>query len=164
VAQAIVLRFIIKYWNFLGFRAPEQHYWARAFLPLGISFFTFEFIHYVTDRYESKTAAGNVGEYLAFSLFFPAKVAGPIKRHQQFLPKLRSEPSPWPNDWHRGVTRVLAGLAKKFAIADALTAYANHLNHADLQWRTVQCCRCGCWRTKSRFTRIRNGSAHCAEM
>jgi len=59
-------------------------------------------------------------------------VAGPIKRYQQFVPKLRTEPSQWPNDWHRGVTRILAGLAKKFAIADALTAYTNHLNHADL--------------------------------
>ena len=109
-----------------------EHYGAHAFLPLGVSFFTFEFIHYATDRYKSKTEAGNVGEYLAFILFFPTMVAGPIKRYQQFLPKLRSEPSPWANDWHRGVTRILAGLAKKFAIADALTAYANHLNHADL--------------------------------
>jgi D-alanyl-lipoteichoic acid acyltransferase DltB (MBOAT superfamily) len=52
-------------------------------------------------------------------LIFPTMVAGPIKRYQEFLPKLRSEPSPWPNDWQRGVTRILAGLAKKFAIADA---------------------------------------------
>jgi alginate O-acetyltransferase complex protein AlgI len=110
----------------------EQHYWAHAFLPLGISFFTFEFIHYATDRYKSKTEAGNVGEYLAFILFCATMVAGPIKRYQQFLPKLRSEPSPWPNDWLRGVTRILAGLGKEFAIADALTAYANHLNHAHL--------------------------------
>ncbi len=136
VAQAIVLLFIFKYWNFFAglvwFRAPEQHYWAHAFLPLGISFFTFEFIHYATDRYKSKTEAGNVGEYLAFILFFPTMVAEPIKRCQQFLPKLRTEPSQWPNDWHRCVTRILVGLAKKFAIADALTAYTNHLNHADL--------------------------------
>ena len=66
--------FIFKYWDFFAglvwFRAPEQHYWAHAFLPLGISFFTFEFIHYATDRYKSKTEAGNVGEYLAFILFF----------------------------------------------------------------------------------------------
>ncbi len=128
--------FIFKYWDFFAglvwFRAPEQHYWAHAFLPLGISFFTFEFIHYATDRYKSKTESGSVGEYLAFILFLPTIVAGPIKRCQQFLPKLRTEPSQWPNDWHRGVTRILAGLAKKFAIADALTAYTNHLNHADL--------------------------------
>jgi alginate O-acetyltransferase complex protein AlgI len=136
VAQAIVLLFIFKYWNFFAglvwFREPEKHHWAHAFLPLGISFFTFEFIHYATDRYKNKTEAGNVGEYLAFILFFPTMVAGPIKRYQQFLPKLRAEPSPWPHDWHRGVTRILAGLAKKFAIADVMTAYTNHLNHADL--------------------------------
>jgi alginate O-acetyltransferase complex protein AlgI len=136
VAQAIVLLFIFKYWNFFAglvwFRQPEKHHWAHAFLPLGISFFTFEFIHYATDRYKNRTEAGNVGEYLAFILFFPTMVAGPIKRYQQFLPKLRAEPAPWPNDWHRGVTRMLAGLAKKFAIADVMTAYTNHLNHADL--------------------------------
>jgi alginate O-acetyltransferase complex protein AlgI len=136
VAQAIVLLFIFKYWNFFAglvwFRAPEQHYWAHAFLPLGISFFTFEFIHYATDRFKNRTEAGNVGEYLEFILFFPTMVAGPIKRCQQFLPKLRSEPLSWPNNWHRGVTRILAGLAKKFAIADVKTAYTNHLNHADL--------------------------------
>jgi alginate O-acetyltransferase complex protein AlgI len=59
-------------------------------------------------------------------------VAGPIKRYQQFLPKLRAEPAGWPEDWQRGVTRILAGLAKKFAIAGLLTAYTNHLNQADI--------------------------------
>ena len=116
VAQAIVLLFIFKYWNFFArlvwFRAPEQHYWANAFLWLGVWFLRFEFIRYATDRCKSKTEAGNVGEYLAFILFFPTMVAGPIKRYQEFLPELRSEPSPWPNGWHRGVTRILAGLAK----------------------------------------------------
>ena len=136
VAQAIVLLFVFKYWNFFAglvwFAAPEKHHWAHAFLPLGISFFTFEFIHYATDRKQGKVAAGSLGEYLAFILFFPTMVAGPIKRYQQFLPKLRAELPPWPNDWHRGVTRILAGLAKKFAIADVMTAYTNHLNHADI--------------------------------
>jgi alginate O-acetyltransferase complex protein AlgI len=41
VEQAIVLLFIFKYWNFFAalvwFRAPEQHYWAHAFLRPGIS-------------------------------------------------------------------------------------------------------------------------------
>jgi alginate O-acetyltransferase complex protein AlgI len=136
VAQAILLLFIFKYWNFFSglvwFREPEKHHWAHAFLPLGISFFTFEFIHYATDRNKGKTEAGTLGEYLAFILFFPTMVAGPIKRYQQFLPKLRAELPAWPQDWHRGVTRILSGLAKKFAIADVLTAYTSHLNHADL--------------------------------
>jgi len=35
-------------------------------------------------------------------------------------------------DWHRVVTRILAGLAKKFAIADAFRLTRTDLNHADL--------------------------------
>jgi len=136
VGQAIVLLFVFKYWNFFvglaWFRAAQKPYWVHAFLPLGISFFTFEFIHYATDRYQEKTEAGTLGEYLAFILFFPTMVAGPIKRYQQFLPKLRAEVAVWQQDWHRGLTRILTGLAKKFAVADLLTAYTNHLNVADI--------------------------------
>jgi alginate O-acetyltransferase complex protein AlgI len=136
VTQAIILLFIFKYWNFfvglVWFRSEQKPYWTHAFLPLGISFFTFEFIHYAVDRKQNKTESGTLGEYLAFILFFPTMVAGPIKRYQQFLPKLRAELVDWSDDWHRGITRILTGLAKKFAIADLLTAYTNHLNVADI--------------------------------
>lgn len=137
VAQTVLWLVVFKYRNFLtGLWWPVADknplYWKDAFLPLGISFFTFEFLHYAVDRYKNKTVKGSVGEYLAFILFFPTMVAGPIKRYQDFLPKLRSVSCEWVMDWHRGVTRILAGLAKKFAIADALTAYTNHLNWADI--------------------------------
>ncbi len=59
-------------------------------------------------------------------------VAGPIKRYQDFLPKLRSVSRDWVVDWQRGTTRIFAGLVKKFAVADLLTAYTNHLNWADI--------------------------------
>jgi alginate O-acetyltransferase complex protein AlgI len=59
-------------------------------------------------------------------------VAGPIKRYQDFLPKIRSISTDWPLDGQRAITRILAGLAKKFAIADVLTAYTNHLNVRDI--------------------------------
>ena len=85
-----------------------------------------------SDRYKDRTEEGTVTEYLAFILFFPTMVAGPIKRYQDFLPKLRSISREWVIDWQRGVTRILAGLVKKFAVADVLTAYTNHLNSADI--------------------------------
>ena len=99
--------------------------WQGAFLPLGISFFTFEFYHYAWDRRAGKTEAGTLGEYLAFILFFPTMVAGPIKRYQDFLPKLRSKPIGWSQDWERGITRILVGLVKKMSVADLLTAWTN---------------------------------------
>ena len=136
IVQSIVLLVIFKYWNYLTgllLRGPAatRWHWSGAFLPLGISFFTFEFIHYAVDRYRGKTASGSAGEYLAFILFFPTMVAGPIKRYQDFLPKLRAADATV-FDVRIGITRILVGLTKKFAIADLMTAFTNHLNPADI--------------------------------
>ncbi|HVV01618.1 MAG TPA: MBOAT family O-acyltransferase, partial [Verrucomicrobiae bacterium] len=137
IAQALLFLLIFKYWNFftgLVFGPLRQNplAWSNAFLPLGISFFTFEFIHYAVDRYRGTAPAGKFGEYLSFILFFPTMVAGPIKRYQDFQPKLRAPSLAWDMDWELGITRILAGLAKKFAIADLLTSLTNHLNYADI--------------------------------
>jgi alginate O-acetyltransferase complex protein AlgI len=137
VVQTILFLLVFKYRNFLSgliWPVPSQNplYWRNAFLPLGISFFTFEFLHYAWDRYRNNTETGTVGEYMAFILFFPTMVAGPIKRYQDFLPKLRTIPAEWTLDFQRAFTRILAGLAKKFAVADLLTAYTNHLNMQDI--------------------------------
>ena len=137
VIQTILFLAVFKYRNFLTslvwpIPAHNPFYWQNAFLPLGISFFTFEFLHYAVDRYKDRAEEGTVGEYMAFILFFPTMVAGPIKRYQDFLPKLRNISLDWVVDWQRGFTRILAGLVKKFAVADVLTAYTNHLNMADI--------------------------------
>lgn len=137
IAQAILLLIVFKYWNFFtGLVFAESGHnplhWTGAFLPLGISFFTFEFIHYAVDRYRGVTPAGKFREYLAFILFFPTMVAGPIKRYQDFLPKLCQPSKEWEDDWLRGITRILAGLVKKFLIADLLTAFTQHLHISDI--------------------------------
>ncbi|SPE62704.1 Putative poly(Beta-D-mannuronate) O-acetylase (modular protein) [Verrucomicrobia bacterium] len=137
IAQTILFLVIFKYWNFFTglVCAPlgrNPLFWRGAFLPLGISFFTFEFIHYAVDRYRGTAPRGKFGEYLAFILFFPTMVAGPIKRYQDFRPKLIHPSLAWETDWRQGITRILAGLAKKFAVADLLTALTDHLNHADI--------------------------------
>jgi len=137
VAQGILFLLAFKYWNFFtgllfGSTARNPLHWAGAFLPLGISFFTFEFIHYAVDRYRGTAPAGKLGQYMAFILFFPTMVAGPIKRYQDFVPKLAQPQKAWALDWDIGMTRILAGLAKKFCLADLMTAFTQHLNHADL--------------------------------
>src|ERR1700730_2088221 len=136
VLQSIAFLAVFKYWNYLtgllgAFRSSNQWHWSGAFLPLGISFFTFEFIHYAVDRYRGKTSDGAASEYLAFIMFFPTMVAGPIKRYEDFLPKLRAADATL-IDVQSGITRILVGLVKKLAIADLMTAYTNHLNAADI--------------------------------
>ncbi len=134
ILQAIGLLFIFKYWNFFAgivfhFSPAHAVFWKGAFLPIGISFFTFEFIHYAADRYKGTAPTSTFADYLTFILFFPTMVAGPIKRYQDFQPKFWNPSTQWPLDWHRGVTRILAGLVKKFAIADSLSAFTVNLNH-----------------------------------
>lgn len=137
VTASVAILGVFKYWNFvtgLLFAAvgTNRLHWAGAFLPLGVSFFTFEFIHYAVDRYKGRVEKGTLGEYLAFIFFFPTMVAGPIKRFQDFLPCLRSPSEDWGLDWNRGTTRILVGLVKKFAVADLLTSVTDHLNAYDI--------------------------------
>ncbi len=136
IVQAVLLLFAFKYlvfatgaWNDLAVvtglpRLPVVYRWL---LPLGISFFTFEFIHYAADTYWGRAPKTPVGDYAAFILFFPSMVAGPIKRFQEFSPKLRAARFD-PALAARGVTRILVGLAKKHALADTFSLWAGNLN------------------------------------
>lgn len=136
VAVSLLVLGVFKYWNFATglLLGPDNRWtWAGAFLPLGVSFFTFEFIHYAVDRHKGRVERGSTAEYLAFIFFFPTLVAGPIKRFQDFLPALREPSDDWARDFQRGGTRILAGLVKKFALADVLTSLTDHLNAGDIQ-------------------------------
>jgi alginate O-acetyltransferase complex protein AlgI len=90
-------------------------------LPLGISFYTFETISYITDVYLGRTrAVRDPLDYAIFILFFPHLVAGPIVRPRDFLPQLRRVKR---FDWeraHLGARMFLAGFIKKSIIADWL--------------------------------------------
>jgi alginate O-acetyltransferase complex protein AlgI len=124
------LNFFIETWNYSKITQISKV--NGLFLPLGISFFTFEFIHYAIDRYKGKVDKGFFLEYLSFILFFPTMVAGPIKRFQDFKESLRQPLTPLADDFFYGITRILVGLAKKFCLADLLTAFSDHLNYEDI--------------------------------
>ncbi|MBW3625194.1 MAG: hypothetical protein KY468_17490 [Armatimonadetes bacterium] len=90
---------------------------AHVLLPLGISFFTFEFIHYAADLRKGKYEPGKLSDYAAFILFFPTMVAGPIKRFNDFQPKLQA--ARWSNDQAlEGLSRIAVGYFRKVVIAD----------------------------------------------
>jgi len=90
--------------------------------PLGVSFFAFEFVHYLFEVRRGGEPIRNPLKFLLFSVFFPSLVAGPIKRYQQFLPALEegSKSFQWEN-MAEGLRRVALGYAKKVLIADNLT-------------------------------------------
>ncbi|MFR7893156.1 MAG: hypothetical protein ACLU38_02805 [Dysosmobacter sp.] len=64
------------------------------FVPLGISFFTFQQIWYLREVYAGTfSQAPTPAEYLTYSFFFPTVSSGPILQPENFFPQLR-ETSP----------------------------------------------------------------------
>lgn len=87
--------------------------------PLAISFFAFEFIHYLYDVGHGKKPLTKPHEFAAFSIFFPSLVAGPIKRFDDFIPSLkRGLESKEESDLVAGSLRLAKGFAKKLFLAD----------------------------------------------
>jgi alginate O-acetyltransferase complex protein AlgI len=127
---------VYKYSSFaaigvVGAVAPDLgntlHSFVKSYLPatipLGISFFTFEFVHYLTDLRHRSPPIRRLSDFLAFALFWPTMVAGPIKRYQQFVPSLHEGLArPTSNDAMIGLIRVAIGFTKKWT-ADNLTGW-----------------------------------------
>lgn len=91
--------------------------------PLAVSFFTFEFVHYLYDVAKGAPSIRRPGEFFAFTFFFPSLVAGPIKRYQPFLASLHEGLAGASADQVKaGLVRVGVGLFKKVVLADNLTA------------------------------------------
>jgi D-alanyl-lipoteichoic acid acyltransferase DltB (MBOAT superfamily) len=115
-----------KYTNFLVASVAafvgEGASWftLQVILPLGISFFTFEFVHYVTDVYRGSVPIHNFANFHLFATFFPSQIAGPIKRFQPFNAQLRPNPPFEPALFEEGVLLIVRGMAKKIVLADQL--------------------------------------------
>jgi alginate O-acetyltransferase complex protein AlgI len=94
-----------------------------AAAPLGISFFVFEFVHYLIEIQRGHKPIRSPQIFALFGLFWPTLVAGPIKRYRQFVPALgRGVGNVDAEDIRVGALRVATGALKKF-VADNLTAW-----------------------------------------
>src|SRR6201996_2382869 len=109
----------------LGIGLPVPHW----FLPLAISFFTFEQISYLVDADAGKTASYTLLDYALFVAYFPHLIAGPIVRHGDLIPQFRQTREP-NDDLATGLTLFTIGLAKKSLIADNLAPFADAIFNA----------------------------------
>jgi alginate O-acetyltransferase complex protein AlgI len=115
-----------KYTNFLvgsvaTLAGGASWFTVQVILPLGISFFTFEFVHYVVDIYRGSIPIHDFTKFHLFASFFPSQIAGPIKRFQPFHAQLRPNPPFDAALFEEGVWLIVRGMAKKIAIADQLS-------------------------------------------
>ena len=101
-------------------QTPDWH--VNIILPLAISFFTFEFIHYLFEVYRGNKPVDNFVLFSLFAAFFPTQIAGPIKRYPDFVEQMLShrEKHPTLKMFDEGLPLILIGLAKKVLFADNL--------------------------------------------
>ncbi|MDD2331019.1 MAG: MBOAT family protein [Candidatus Cloacimonetes bacterium] len=92
------------------------------FLPVGISFFTFQTMSYTLDIYFGKLKPlKSFFDFTFFVSFFPQLVAGPIVRATWFIPQIHARLSLNKDVMARALTLIFAGLLKKGVIADYIS-------------------------------------------
>ena len=89
--------FFFKYFNFFVqafasslslFGVDIQTSTLKIILPVGISFYTFTALSYTIDVYQRKIErTRDILAYLAYVMFFPSILSGPISRAQKQLPQ-----------------------------------------------------------------------------
>lgn len=92
------------------------------FLPVGISFFTFQSLSYTIDVYRRNIQAlKNPLDYAFYVSFFPQLVAGPIVRAKDFIPQIRKPLFVSRAMFGQGVFFIVSGLFKKAIISDYIS-------------------------------------------
>ncbi|GAB0116236.1 MBOAT family O-acyltransferase [Acidisoma sp. 7E03] len=104
----------------LGLTAPG------LMLPLGISFFTFQQIMYLS----SCRSTGRAGPFLPYAnciAFFAHLLAGPLVRPAEIMPQIAASPRRrvLPAEVAEALTIILLGLAKKLVLADSFAPLAD---------------------------------------
>ena len=93
------------------------------FLPVGVSFFTFQSLSYTIDIYRGKLKpVKSFLDYAFFVTFFPQLVAGPIVRAADFIPQIFKPLKVTDEMIGRGVFLIASGVIKKVVIADFISA------------------------------------------
>jgi len=95
----------------------------QIFLPLGISFYSFQIIALSVDLYRgSLRELPSLSRYALFVSFFPQLIAGPILRGNDFLPQLERGGLQDSVRNRRGLWLIASGLVKKVILADFFLA------------------------------------------
>lgn len=129
--------FFIKSWNeiFHG-----NFSFVDIFLPVGISFYTFQTISYVVDVYKKRvTPTDSFLQYIFYLSFFPLILAGPIMRAKNFFPQIINNKVINKSMIYGGLWLIIIGLVKKAIFADYIAQYNNWVFDAPLTYSGFEC-------------------------
>lgn len=116
------LCFLITGW--LAFRYANLLPGVHWLFPLGISFYTFQALSYLTEIYwKEEEPEENLADFMIYMLFFMKFLSGPIERTRDMLPQLKSgKPVAYPSIVY-GMKLIVVGLIKKLILADYISPY-----------------------------------------
>jgi len=99
---------------------------AHVILPIGISFYTFESISYISDVYRGDTeATRHPVDFATFVALFPHLIAGPVFRYKDMADQFEKREQSL-RRFGEGTLRFMQGFIKKIFIADTIAPLANH--------------------------------------
>ena len=144
IAANLAVLALFKYLDFFadlvdlipGIEAPHLD-WV---LPLGISFFTFHHIMYLTDLRAGRAPAFGLTKYALYIAFFPQVLAGPLVRWSEIMHQFDERPYARPDAAERigrGLMLLTVGLSKKVFFGDPLAAYVNPIFQAAAAGKAV---------------------------
>lgn len=124
-----------KYFNFfaeniqsvfalMGFQLSP--FTLKIFLPVGLSFYTFQTLSYTINVYRGTLEPRkNFIDIAAFVSFFPVLVAGPIERASNLLPQFEKERKFALSFINIAIPLLLRGYLKKLVIADNVSIFVD---------------------------------------
>ena len=144
IAANLLVLAIFKYFNFFADLAayipglPTRHF--EIALPLGISFFTFHHIMYLTDLKKGTAPLYDPVRYGLYIAFFPQVLAGPLVRWSEIMHQFGERPYRRPDAderFARGLMLLVCGLAKKTLLGDPLSAFVNPIFQAAAEGKAI---------------------------
>lgn len=105
----------------------------RIFMPVGISFYTFQHLMYLIDSYQKGDQGYSPLQFATYDLFFPKMLQGPITRCEELAVPLfaKGRRSVSFENLGKGLYGFSLGLAKKVLLADNLAKIVN-VGYADV--------------------------------
>ena len=116
---------VLAVFKYAGFFTGERV--SLGWVPLGLSFFTFQQLWLLKEAYTGGFRPGQGDNLPLYAFFFPSVVSGPILKPQAFFPQLHEERFLRPDgqDFAAGFYAIASGMAKKVLLADNLGFVVN---------------------------------------
>ena len=129
ITSCVINLSLLAYFKYTGFLADNFNAlfsgdlsFGNIFLPIGISFYTFQTMSYTIDIYRRELEpARHVWDFMFFVSFFPQLVAGPIVRAKDFIPQIYEKLALSKKELSYAMFLIIGGLLKKAVISDYIS-------------------------------------------